>query len=129
MKYTLNDSVFHFICGELGFSLTIDLFVTRINTQLRTLVSYRPDRNCEKFYAFPPFSCLSKTLQKTYQDKAKDILIAPDWPYQPFYPRLIEMSLQIISIPLRKANLYLQSEPSLLHPLHRNLSLLACLVA
>ena len=81
-----------------------------------------------KFYAFPLFACLSKALQKIYQDKAKGILIAPDWPSQPFYPRLIEMSLQIISIPPRKTNVHLPSQLSLLHPLHRKLSLLAYLV-
>ena len=71
--------------------------------------------------------CLSsKALQKIYQDKV--ILIAPDWPSQPFYPRLKEMLLQIISIPPRKTNLYLQSQPSKFHPPHRKLSLLACLV-
>ena len=99
----LNESVLHFIYGELGFFPTIDLFATILNTQLGTFVSYRPDPNCvavnsflmnwgkEKFYSFPPFACLSKTLQKICQDKAKGILIAPDWPLEPFYPRLIEM--------------------------------------
>ena len=38
------------------------------------------------------------------------------------------MSLHIISIPLRKRNLYLPSQPSLPHPVHKKLSLLACLV-
>ena len=38
------------------------------------------------------------------------------------------MSLHIISIPPRKRTLYQPNQPSLLHPLHRNLSLLACLV-
>ena len=113
-EWKLNESVFHFICGELGFSPTIDLFPTIINTQLRTFISYRPDPNCvavnaflinwekEKFYAFPPFACLFKILQNIYQDKAKGILIVPNWPSQPFYPRLIETSLHIISIPPRK---------------------------
>ena len=45
-EWKLNESVFHFICGELGFSPTIDLLATRINTQLRTFVSYRPNPNC-----------------------------------------------------------------------------------
>ena len=61
------------ICGKLGFPLTIDLFATRINTQLKTFASW-PDPNCvsvnsfwinwekEKCCAFPPFSCLSRTL-------------------------------------------------------------------
>ena len=99
----LNESVFHFIYGDLGFFPTIDLFATILNTQLGTFVSYRPDPNCvavnsflmnwgkEKFYSFPLFAYLSKTLQKICQDKAKGILIAPDWPLQLFYPRLIEM--------------------------------------
>ena len=65
---------------------------------------------------------------KIYQDKAKGILIAPNWPSQQFYPRLIETSLHIIFIPPRKRNLYLPSQPSLIHPLHRKLSLLVCLV-
>ena len=82
----------------------------------------------ESFHTFPPFACLPKTLEKIHQDKAKNIQIVPDWPSQPFYPRLTEMSLQIISIPPRKTNLYLPSQPPLLHPLHRKLPLLACLV-
>ena len=68
-EWKLIESVFHFICGELGFSPTIDLFAKRINTQLRTFVSYRPNPNCvavsaflinweKKIYAFPPFACL-----------------------------------------------------------------------
>ena len=145
MKYTLNRNCLHRVC--------ILLHIWRIKilsnyrpvcnkTQYTTenFLSYRPDPNCiavnaflincekEKFYVFPPFAYLSKTLQKIYQDKAKGILIGPDWPSQPFYPRLIEMSSPIISFPPRKRNLYLPSQPSLLHPSHRKLSLLACLV-
>ena len=50
--WKLNESVFHFICGELGFSPAIDLFATRINTQMRTFVSYRPDPNSVEVNAF-----------------------------------------------------------------------------
>ena len=76
-EWKLNESVFHFIYGELGFSPSIHLFTTRINIQLRTFVSYRPDPNCvavnvflinwkkkKTYHAFPLFPCLSKTLQK-----------------------------------------------------------------
>lgn len=139
-EWKLNESIFHFICEELQFSPQIDLFATRINTQLQTFVSYRPDPDCfavnafllnwgkEKFYAFPPFACLGKTLQKIFQDKAKGILIAPDWPSQAFYTRLKEMSIKFVSISPRITNLYLPNQPSVTHPLHKNLSLLACLV-
>ena len=119
---------------------TIDLFATRINTQLRPFVSYRTDLNCvavnaflinwgkETFYAFPPFACLSKVLQKILRDIAKRMLIAPDWLSQPFYLRLIEIFLQIISIPPKKKNLHLPSQSLLLHPRHRKLSFIASLV-
>ena len=140
-EWKLNESLFKFICKKkLNFSPEIDLFATRINTQLKTFVSYRPDPNSfavnafllnwgkEKFYAFPPFACLPRTLQKIFQDKAKGILIAPDWPSQAFYPRLKEMSIEIVSISPRLTNLYLPNQPSVAHPLHRKLSLLACLV-
>ena len=48
----LNESVFHFIYGELGFFPTIDLFATILNTQLGTFVSYRPDPNCVAVNSF-----------------------------------------------------------------------------
>ena len=103
-KWKWNESVLQFIWGKLGFFPFIDLFATTINTQLRSFVSYRHDPNCVatnaflincekgKFYAFSPLVCLSKTLQKFHQDKAKGIMIYPDWLSQPFYPRLIELS-------------------------------------
>ena len=51
-EWQLKESLFHFISGELGFSSTIDLFATRINTQLGTFVSYRPDQDCVAANAF-----------------------------------------------------------------------------
>ena len=51
-EWKLNESVLHLICRELGFSPTIVLFATRINTQLRTFFSYRPDTNRAAVNAF-----------------------------------------------------------------------------
>ena len=118
----------------------MDLSATRINSQLRTFSSYRRDPNSVAVNAFfdklgqRKVLCISfiftfiQALQKIYQDKPKVILTAPDWPPQSFYPRLIEMSSHIISIPPSKINLYLPNQPSLLHLLHRKLSLPACFV-
>ena len=136
-EWKLNESAFHFIYGELGFSPSIHLFATRINIQLRTFVSYRPDPNCVAVNVFfdklgkrnvPGISSIYMFIQNPSKKQDKGISIAPDWSSQPFYPRLIETSLQVISIPPRKRNAYLPSQPSLPHPLHRKLSLLACLV-
>ena len=65
-------------------------FASRLNTPLSTFVSYRLDPKCIvvdaflldwsklDFYAFPPFVCLNRVIQKIYQDKAKGIVIALD---------------------------------------------------
>ena len=62
----------------LTFNITpkIDLFASRLNNQLPTYVSYKPDPNAYavdafsldwsklQFYAFPPFSCVSQCVHK-----------------------------------------------------------------
>lgn len=57
-EWIAKKSVFQFLCRELDLLTSIDLFTTRINTQLPIFTSYRPG-----------------------------ILIALDWPAQPFYTR------------------------------------------
>ena len=103
-------------------------------------MSYRPDPKCIAvnaflldwsaldFYAFPPFVCLNRVLQKIYQDKANSIGIAPDWPSQPFYPKLITMSIKTISVAPRETNLHLTSQPAVEHSMGKTLKILACLV-
>ena len=80
------------------------------------------------FYAFSAIVCLNRSLQKIYQDKAKGIAIAPDWPFQPFYPRLIAMSTKTISIAPRETNFYLPNQPAVKHPMEKTLKILACSV-
>ena len=52
-----------------------------------------------------------KVLQRIYHDRAKEILIAPDWPSQPFYPRLKELPAMTVTIPPRKTNLSVPAKP------------------
>ena len=130
--WKLRENTYNNICSQLSTSPKIDLFATRLNTQLSTFVSYRPDPKYIAvnaflldwseldFYAFPPFVCLNRVLQKIYQDKAKGIVIAPDWPSQPFYPSLC--------ITPRESNLYLPNQPAVKHPLGKTLKILAGLV-
>ena len=89
-EWRLNRDVFLDINNKLEFYPEVDLFASRVNTQLNRFVSYRPDPESQdvnafslywgdiKFYAFPPFSCIPKVIQKIFQDKAKGILIVPD---------------------------------------------------
>ena len=45
-------NIFSNICSQLNTSPKIDLFATRLNTQLSTFVSYRPDPKCIAVNAF-----------------------------------------------------------------------------
>ena len=62
--------------SALEFNTEIDLFASRLNKQIGKYVSFKPDPEAFevdtfsilwtnlKFYAFPPFSCISRCLQK-----------------------------------------------------------------
>lgn len=38
------------------------------------------------FYAFPPFSLISKMLQEIITEQSKGIVVVPKWQAQPWYP-------------------------------------------
>ena len=91
-EWKLKENISSSICSQLNTNPKIDVFATSLNTQLTTFVSCRLDPKCITanafllnwskldFYAFPSLICLNRVLQKIYQDKAKGIVIAPDWP-------------------------------------------------
>ena len=80
-EWMLKRSFFQGLVNFLGV-LIIDLFASRINCQLPTYVSWRPDPHaCDIdafsiswaqgfLYAFPPFSQVGRVLQKIVQDQA-----------------------------------------------------------
>lgn len=128
-EWMLDPEVFWATCHELDFFPSIDLFASRINTQLDNFVSYRPDPLCSAvdafsipwgellFYAFPPFACLPKVIQKVRWEKASGLIIAPDWTSQAWYPVLRDISTKIIKLPCRSSLLSLPNRPGLHHPL------------
>ena len=95
-KASLQDAL-----NELGFMPEIDLFASRINTQFKKYVSYKPDPSALAidaftldwsklmFYAFPPFSVIPAVLSKIVADEAMGVCILPDWPTQGWYPKAI----------------------------------------
>ena len=84
---------FQIINRNLG-TPDIDLFATRLNTQLSTYSSWKPDPGCKFIdaftvswsslfsYIFAPFSLLGRVVQKLLRDRAESIVIAPIWPTQ-----------------------------------------------
>ena len=80
--------------------LNIDLFASRLNNQLDTYCSWKPDPGCtyvDAFsinwsnFAFPPFSLIPKCIQKIIQDKAKGILLIPAWPTQTWFQLVLQL--------------------------------------
>ena len=71
-KWKCRENLFSSVCPQLSTNLKIDLFATRLNTQLSTFVSYRPSPKCIAvnaflldwskldFYAFSQFVCLNR---------------------------------------------------------------------
>ena len=93
--YLLPKQVFKEIVSRFGTPDT-DLLASRLNNQLPTYVSWRPDPGAIAtdafsldwgqvyFYAFPQFCLIGQCLQKVVQDKAEGILVAPNWPTQTY---------------------------------------------
>ena len=81
----------------------MDLFATRFNKRLPLYVSPVPDPQAWavdalslswrdlSVYAFPPIPIIGKVLRKARLDRPSMILVAPNWPYQPWYPDLLEL--------------------------------------
>lgn len=135
-EYSLNTTHFNNIVKLYG-KPDLDLFASRQNTKCKMFASWKKDpdaffidaftRSWEnfQFYAFPPFSLLSKVLCKIEHDKAEGIVVFPLWKTQPWFPKLNR--LRISDIYIMKPNYYLLLSPSSdPHPLWKQLTLGAC---
>jgi hypothetical protein len=86
--------------------LEIDLFASRLTTQLPRFFSWRPDPLAErtdaflqdwtglKAYANPPWNLVGRVLLKVEEQTTELVLVAPVWPSQPWYPRLLSMLVE-----------------------------------
>ena len=137
-EWKLDCEVLEATLKELNFSPTIDLFVSRLNAQYERYVSFRPDPEAFAvdafslswqsldFYAFPPFSIISRVLQKVRRDRAEGVIIAPRWPTQVWWPVLQTMTVgQPILLPSKMSLLSLPSHPTARHRLLPKMRLMA----
>ena len=100
--WMLCPNVFQAINHKLG-PLEVDLFASRLTTQLSSFVSWRPDPEAIatdaftvtwtglKAYANPPWSLVGRVLSQARQQGADLILVTPVWKTQPWYPTVLEM--------------------------------------
>ena len=118
------------------------MFASRLNYQHTPYVSCLPDPQAMAIdaftldwsnhflYAFLPLSILPQFLQKLELDQAQAILIAPNWPTQPWYPRLTRLFIwKPLFLPRHTSNFHLPFTPEQCHPLGSPLCLMACLLS
>ena len=116
VEWKLNPKLFSTICNCFGFP-DIDLFANRLNKQVDCYVSWNPDPGAiaidaftiewtnRFFYAFPPFSCISRCISKILKEGATGVLVVPWWPTQAWWARLKNLGLRHIQFRPKKFNL------------------------
>jgi hypothetical protein len=136
----LNKNIFKLLI-EIWGTPDIDLFVTRLNTQLSTYSSWKPYPGCKFIdaftvswsslisYIFAPFSLLGGVVQKLRRDRAESIVIAPIWPTQSWYADLLQLVIyNHIILPMRD-NVLTMPHTDKVRPLQNILMLMACRVS
>jgi hypothetical protein len=102
-EWKLKDTIFQKITEKWGIP-DIDLIVSMLNFQIKKCCAWKLDPlasfidaftlnwiDFNSVYIFPPFSLLGSCVQKIRMEKAKGIVIAPLWPTQPWFTRLMEL--------------------------------------
>ena len=141
-EWMLNPKYLSQVLEGIPFTPVIDLFASRNNKQFDQYVSYRPDpfaSNIDaftiswaetKFYCFPPFSCILRVVRKIIRDKARGVLVVPQWPTQSWYPILLAILEQPpVVLPPAQNLLLMPSKLEQRHPLHKKLRIAICLVS
>ena len=136
LEWMLSTATFQAIVNMFG-QPDIDLFASRLNAQLETYVSWKPDPKAKYidafsivwsgfFHAFPPFCLASRCVQKIIQDKATGILVIPLWPTQPFFSVVLSLLMEVPR--MLKVTRHNLVHPTLAgpHPLQDQLKLLVC---
>jgi len=138
-EWKLCTKIFELVCARFG-EPDVDLFASRTNYQCKPYVAWRPDPEADQIdaftvdwgqynnvYIFPPFSLLTRVLQKMRMDGASGIVIAPEWPTQPWYSQLLQMTTaKLMMLPVSTTTLTLTHAPEAVHPLAHKLRLMAC---
>ena len=141
-EWMLNRSIFERALRQFNMAPDIDCFATRVNAQLDKYVSRHPDPYASiidafsfnwhnhNAYIFPPFSLISKVLQKIRVDKATALCVFPKWTTQAWWPLALEMMVgPPMIIPPAPDNLVLPNKRGELHPLHEKLVLVICQIS
>ncbi len=137
--FSLDTNSFKTICQKLG-TPEIDMFATVHTRKCTRYCSWFPDPECEIvdafsmkwvdfFYAFPPFTLIVKVLRKIYDDKARGIVVVPNWGTQAWFPMYNKLCVSE-KVYLRKGDfclLFPYNNRS--HPLEKSIVLVAAVLS
>lgn len=133
-EWELAEPIFNLIVKKWGLP-DIDLFASRINAKVEKFCSWKRDPEALAidaftiswkgyfFFAFPPFSMISRMLQKIRLDRAEGIVVVPYWSTQPWFPLFLSLLTKDPLVFPPSPNLLLSPCRSLQHPLANQLSL------
>ena len=130
-EWELSHYAYYLIIQTLG-EPSIDLFASRTNRKCAVSFAINALTISWKnffWYAFPPFSLISKILKKIREEKSKGILVIPDWSSQPWHPEFHNLCISKLVILPPHPYLLLSRCRKLIHPLHNKLTLIAGVVS
>lgn len=116
VEWELQEDIFAQIVHKFG-TPSVDLFANRHNAKVAKYCSLLPDSYCwrtdafsfkwtdEYFYIFPPFRLVGRCWRKIMLDGSTALLVAPEWPNQPWFRSIMNTAHQYIRFPARESNL------------------------
>ena len=133
------DKVVFKMLTKYFFFPEVDLMATSENAQLETFVSWHADQKaiasdafCSSWkglkpYIFPPFSLIPKVLSNLEKEETPVcMIIVPLWKSQHWFPKLLKLLTQHPAILPFKKTLLTIPNMSKIHPLWKELRLMAC---
>ena len=133
-EWALELNIFQDICNFFG-TPEDDLFASRLNNKLPHYFSWTPDpftKHVDSFlidwdptvlyFAFPPFSLITKVLNKILTEGSTVVFVFPAWDTQSWIPLLIQLLISPLVI-IPGLPIYLPFQPGYLHPLQSSLRL------
>jgi hypothetical protein len=127
----LNPEIARDLFQQGPFSPEVDWFASDSNHQLPRYFTWEAQSqsaaegvnafmyswNASCGYIFPPFSLLPRILRKIRNERAKVLLIHPDWPGALWFPSINEITVMRRSIPPSADVLRYPNHPGLRHPM------------
>ena len=128
VEWKLKESIFSQITDIWGLPC-IDMFASRLNKQIDSFVSWRPDPDAVAVNGFSLNWSALITLSKLRQDGGEMILLAPVWVTQSWFPMLMEMLVDNPRIFLVRNDTLFIPGTQKVHPLSNTLHMMACRIS